>query len=140
MYSRPYAGQDLFRESEPGRPYCGRVPVGDKRQRARRRGDGQRGNASVLTKGMNPADRLAGDASASLTGRHPLIGDLPRQLNNQTLDGPSFESQRLGPPPRGAGRRAEGLAVHSGVGVNADDAVAGSVSVLVVDAEMWVAL
>ena len=26
--------------------------------------DGQRGNASVLTKGMNPADRLAGDASA----------------------------------------------------------------------------
>ena len=27
-------------------------------------GDGQRDNASVLTKGMNPADRLAGDASA----------------------------------------------------------------------------
>jgi hypothetical protein len=26
--------------------------------------DGQRGNASVLTKGMNPAARLAGDASA----------------------------------------------------------------------------
>jgi len=86
-------------------------PIGDKRQRARRRGDGQRGNASVLTKGMNPADRLAGDASASLTGRHPLIGDLPRQLNNQTLDGPSFESQRLGPPPGERGGGPWGLAV-----------------------------
>jgi hypothetical protein len=41
--------------------------------------DALRGNASVLTKGMNPTDRLAGDASATLTGRHPLIGELPRQ-------------------------------------------------------------
>ena len=29
FYYRPYAGQALFRESQPGRAYCGRVPVGD---------------------------------------------------------------------------------------------------------------
>jgi len=84
--------------------------------------DGQRGNASVLTKGMNPGDRLAGDASAIPQCRHPLIKKLPRQsaikpqtVSRQRLTGnccniddtfpnwigpASFASQRFSPPPK----------------------------------------
>ena len=84
--------------------------------------DGRRGNASVLTKGMNPGDRLAGDASAIPQCRHPLINKLPRQsaikpqtVSRQRLTGnccniddtfpnwigpASFASQRFSPPPK----------------------------------------
>ena len=63
-------------------------------------GDGQRDNASVLTKGMNPADRLAGDASAIPQCRHPLINKLPRQRTIKP------QSQRFGQAPgeQAAGR------------------------------------
>jgi hypothetical protein len=44
--------------------------------------DGQRGNASVLTKGMDPDDRLAGDASV----RHPSPPP-PTVLNRMVVGG-----------------------------------------------------
>jgi len=59
-----YAGQAPFGESQPRWPYCGRCPSGTRGSGPDGGCDGQRGNASVLTKGMNPGDRLAGDASA----------------------------------------------------------------------------
>jgi hypothetical protein len=46
--------------------------------------DGQRGNASVLTKGMNPADRLAGDASTIPHWSPPTLGAIARMASFQT--------------------------------------------------------
>jgi len=41
------------------------------------RGDGRARQSCVLNRGVDPADRLADGTSATPTGRHPLIRQLP---------------------------------------------------------------
>ena len=49
------------------------------------RATAERGRAVCSTEGLTPADRLADDTSATPTGRHPLIRQLPNISRSKRL-------------------------------------------------------